>query len=417
MKKTAEDILSRIDAALRVPLPERIGVAVSGGSDSVALLHLLHQSLSPKGVELSVVTVDHGLRAAAADEARQVADLADGLGLSHDIIVWQEGPTQGNLQDQARQARYDLMADWARARGIEWLALGHTADDQAETVLMRLMRASGVDGLSAMSEVRDRNGVTLWRPLLSVRRQELRSYLDDMGLKWIEDPSNEDVRFERVRVRRALETLQDLGLTAEALSIVAENMAQARQALDHYAKLAAKNLAELRAGAVSIDAAGFAALPDEIAYRLLLGAIKWVTCAGYPPRRAPMLAAITGLREGRGATLGGVRLFYQRGRIWICREGRAVAGCQVALEEVWDGRWRILVKETKDCSIRALGEDGLRQCPDWRESGLPAPVLAVTPALWRGPALLAAPLLRRANECEAELIRGEEEFHASFLSH
>jgi tRNA(Ile)-lysidine synthase len=417
LTRSPDDILKRLDAELPTPLPKRIGVAVSGGSDSVALLHLLHQRLSQNRVEICVVTVDHGLRAASAAEARQVTDLAKGLGLSHDILLWQEGPGGGSLQDAARQARYALMADWARANDIAWLALGHTADDQAETVLMRLMRASGVDGLSAMSAQRDFNGVTLWRPLLWVRRADLRAYLSSAGVTWIEDPSNEDVRFERVRVRQTLAQLQDLGLTVDALTTVAANMAQARQALDHTTQAAAVDLAEVRAGAIAIDRVGFAALPDEIAYRLLVAAIKWTTSKGYPPRRAPMLAAIAGLRKGVGSTLGGVRLLCHQGRIWICRESRAVADCHAAPDGIWDGRWRILCKETRDCEVRALGEDGLRHCTDWRATGLPAPVLVVTPALWKGAELIAAPLAGHADGCRAELVRGEEEFHASFLSH
>ncbi len=417
MTKSTVDILNRLEAELPSPLPKRIGVAVSGGSDSVALLHLLHQRLSPEGVEICVVTVDHGLRAASASEARQVADLAQGLGLPHDILKWEEGPNGGNLQDQARQARYALMADWACERGIAWLALGHTADDQAETVLMRLMRASGVDGLSAMSSVRNVDGVTLWRPLLSVRRAELRDFLRSIGGTWIEDPSNEDQRFERVRVRRALDQLQDLGLTTEALTTVASNMAQARQALEYTTKVAAADLAEVRAGAIAIDRAGFAALPDDIAYRLVLAGIKWTADANYPPRRAPMLAALSALREGRGTTLGGARLLCQRGCIWICREARAIAQTRTAPGAIWDRRWRILFKESKDCDVRALGKDGLRLCPDWRQTGLPAPVLEVTPALWSGSELIAAPVAGHANGCEAELVLGKEEFHASFLSH
>lgn len=411
------DILNRLEAELPEPLPKRIGVAVSGGSDSVALIHLLHQRLLSEGTEIHVVTVDHGLRAASAAEARQVADLAKSLGLSHDVLPWEEGPNGGNLQDQARQARYAMMADWAQAKGIKWLALGHTADDQAETVLMRLMRASGVDGLSAMSATRVFNGVTLWRPLLSVRRSELRAYLSNAGVDWIDDPSNEDARFERVRVRQALAQLQDLGLTVGALTTVAGNMARARQALDSAAEKAALDLTDIGAGAIVIDRAGFSALPDEIAYRLLLAAIKWTADANYPPRRTPMLAAVAGLREGRGCTLAGARMFCQRGLIWVCREARAIAEGGASPGAVWDGRWRILFKKSNDCEVRPLGEEGLRHCPDWRETALPRPVLAVTPALWKGAELIAAPLAGRANGCDAELVRGKEEFHASFLSH
>ncbi|MDE4173306.1 tRNA lysidine(34) synthetase TilS [Phaeobacter sp. PT47_59] len=417
MTQDTADILVHLRAGLPASLPERVGVAVSGGSDSVALLHLLHRCLHPQGVEISAVTVDHGLRPASAAEAQQVAGLARDLGVSHDILHWHEGPSGGNLQDQARQARYALMADWAAGKGISRLALGHTADDQAETLLMRLKRASGVSGLSAMSVTRRMGAVTLWRPLLELRRAELRQYLLDQGVSWIEDPSNQDPRFDRVRMRAALPLLEDLGLGVEALVTVAQNMAQARQALDHYADRAARDLARVRAGAISLDGAGFAALPDEIAYRLLSAAIIWVAGAQYPPRRAPMMAALAAARSGRGRTLSGARILCRKGQVWICREAQALRDKTCGADRVWDSRWRLFAENAEACQIRALGPEGLRHCPDWRDLDLPGPVLEVTPALWCGDELCAAPLAGSKQGCRAELIRGEEEFHASFLSH
>lgn len=417
MTEPASDILTGVRAALPAPLPDRLGVAVSGGSDSVALLQVLARLLGPDGIQIRVVTVDHGLRAGSATEARQVADLAADLGLSHDILRWEEGPGPGNLQDQARTARYALMADWARAHDIPMLALGHTADDQAETVLMRLSRAAGVNGLSGMAVLRQHGDLTLWRPLLGLRRADLRQYLRAQGLGWADDPSNEDRRFERVRLRSALPALEDMGLSVTHLATIAQNMQQARQALDHYAQRAARDLAELCAGAIALEADGFADLPDETAYRLLMAAVNWVGGARYPARRGAMLAALSDLRSGRGTTLAGTRLLCRRGRIWICREAQAVRQEIAAPDGVWDRRWKFYADKSGDCQVRALGAEGLHLCPDWRDTGLPGPVLEVTPALWRGGDLIAAPIAGQANGCRAELLAGTEEFHTSFLSH
>ena len=417
MTQDAADIIAGVRAQIPHPLPERLGVAVSGGSDSVALLHILHRALTPEGVQLYAVTVDHGLRAASAAEAEDVAALATGLGLSHDILHWAEGPGAGNLQDQARQARYGLLRDWARRKGIAALALGHTADDQAETVLMRLTRASGVDGLSAMSAVRQLEDLTLLRPLLSLRRADLRDYLRAEGVPWVDDPSNEDRRFDRVRLRQALPMLEELGLSVEALSLVAKNMQQARQTLDHYALSAAQEGFSFQAGAVAVERAYFAGLPDEIAHRLLRAALQWVSGGTYPPRRAPMMAALETARTGGSATLAGGRILCRRGRVWICREAQALRGQIAEIGQVWDGKWEISCLKSDGCKVRALGAEGLQLCPDWRETGLPGPVLEVTPALWRGADLIAAPLVRPAPGCTAELTCSEEEFFASFLSH
>ncbi|MGB7244318.1 MAG: tRNA lysidine(34) synthetase TilS, partial [Sulfitobacter sp.] len=145
--------------------PRHLGVAVSGGGDSVALLCLLQQFCAAQDIRLFAVTVDHGLRAEAAAEARTVAGLCATLDVPHDILQWTDWNGVGNLQSRARDARYRLMSDWARNREISMIALGHTADDQAETFLLRLARRAGVDGLSAMANRVEHHGMIFCRPL------------------------------------------------------------------------------------------------------------------------------------------------------------------------------------------------------------------------------------------------------------
>ena len=181
--------------------PGKIGVAVSGGSDSLALLFLLHEWAQ---VPIAAATVNHGLREEAQSEVELVAGVCDDLGIPHRALKWQGWDGKGNLQDQARQNRYSLLADWARGERCETVALGHTMDDQAETFLMRLARSSGIDGLSGMDGRIWRNDQRFDRPLLSVRRAELQDYLTQRGVDWVDDPSNEDERFDRVKARKAL---------------------------------------------------------------------------------------------------------------------------------------------------------------------------------------------------------------------
>ncbi|KIC21997.1 tRNA(Ile)-lysidine synthetase [Leisingera sp. ANG-Vp] len=382
----------------------------------MALLHLLHECFGGD-VQLQAATVDHGLRPEAAEEARSAAAAAAALGISHEVLRWEIGPREGNLQNQAREARYDLLAGWARRHGIPVLALGHTADDQAETVLMRMARASGVTGLSGMAERRTHDGVTLLRPLLDVTRAELRQFLQSRGVGWSEDPSNEDTRFERVRVRRALAELAPLGLTPEVFAKVASNMTKAREALDWYAFLAARDQAHVQAGAVVLCQRKFRTLPSEIGHRLLVRAFQWISGTQYPPRRVPMEKAVLAARTGGSVTLAGCRLLTTTKQIWVCREYNAVC-CEMALPgQVWDDRWKFFGGDAKGCEVRALGRQGLLACPDWREAGVPGPVLEATPALWRGTELLAAPAAGLANGWSAETVGTEEEFFASLLSH
>jgi tRNA(Ile)-lysidine synthase len=181
--------------------PARVGVALSGGGDSTALLALAAGWAAAAGVALAAATVDHGLRPGARAEAAAAGEMARGLGVAHDILAWQGWTGRGNLQDAARRARRALLADWARARGIDAVLLGHTADDQAETVLMRLARGSGVDGLSGMAALRRADGITWARPLLGTRRALVAGLAAGRGHGLAEDPSNADPRFFRVRAR------------------------------------------------------------------------------------------------------------------------------------------------------------------------------------------------------------------------
>lgn len=413
-----EEMISTLRQHFSAAPPARIGIAVSGGGDSVALMHLLKDCFGDDPVELMVATVDHGLRRESRQEAETVAQMAQGLGLRHEILTWEQGPrATGNLQDQARRARYDLLVSWARRNGIPVLALGHTADDQAETVIMRLMRASGVTGLAGIPQRRTEDGVSLLRPLLGLRRAALRDYLRAANLDWIEDPSNEDDSFDRIKIRKALTVLEELGLTVPALATVAQNMGKAQKALGWYTFLSARDIVRVEAGAVVFELRKFRTLPDEISHRLMQQALLWVSGGQYPPRRQPMIEAVAIAQRGGSTTLAGCRILSLRDRVWICREATKVQQERCEPGEIWDQRWRVFGGKLEACEVRPVGEDGLKLCPDWRSTGYPAPVLEVTPALWRDGVLLAAPLAGLANGCSAEPINSAEEFFASLLSH
>ena len=417
LSQADDDLVAAVRAQFHAAPPARLGIAISGGGDSTALLHLLARCFDPAEVEMFAATVDHGLRPEAADEARQAGLLARSLGISHDILKWQGWDGAGNLQDQARRARYSLLADWAKSKSIAVVALGHTADDQAETVLMRLARASGVTGLAAMPVRRTTHGITVFRPLLGITRVDLRTYLTQHDIAWIDDPSNDNIRFDRIKARRAIEALEPLGLTATVLADVAKNMAQAREALDWYSFLAGRDVVTIIGGDVVLDLNKFRALPDEIARRLFSRALVWISSADYPPRRAALAGALKAVNLDTPATLCGCRVLRQGRRVWICREFNAVRDTQTSCDQIWDGRWHLYGGDVQGCDVRPLGQRGLRMVPDWREIGLPGAALPATPAVWRGDELVAAPLAGMANGWTAKLVGGSEEFFASLLSH
>ncbi|KAE9627349.1 tRNA lysidine(34) synthetase TilS [Parasedimentitalea maritima] len=411
------NLLSEVRGHFMTPLPRRLGVALSGGGDSMALLHILMQCFQGQDVEILAATVDHGLRADSAQEAQQVSEMAAKLGVDHEVLQWQGWQGDGNLQDQARQARYQLLEAWASRNEIRVLVLGHTADDQAETVLMRLARSAGVDGLSAIPVRRQLENVTLLRPLLAVTRAQLRDYLTALDQTWIEDPSNHDQRFERVRIRQAMGVLEPLGLSTVALSTVAENMTTAREALEHYSFIAARDVAQIVSGAVVLDQSKLGDLPDEILHRVLTRALQWVSGATYPLRRRAMGEALEAVRSGGSLTLGGCRILGRAGRVWICRELNAVREEAVQPGQLWDNRWLLSGGDPSGIEVRSLGKAGLLLCPNWRQLGCPGVVLEATPALWNAQELVAAPLAAMGNKWTAKTAKSGEEFYASLLSH
>jgi len=380
--------------------PARIGVAVSGGGDSMALMVLLADAAAGRGATLRAVTVDHGLRDGSAAEAALAAATATGLGIAHDTRYWRDGDAagwdgRGNLQARARAARLAALRDWAAAHGLTHVCLGHSMDDQAETVLMRLARGSGVDGLAGMAEARrDSSGGPVWlRPLLTQRRAALRDVLRARGVDWAEDPTNADTRFDRVRARAALAEPVLAGLDVPTLAATAARMAAASAVLWHAAHAAALALATVEHGAIGLDYAGFAALPDDTRWRLLAAAVRQVGGQPYRPRLDALVRAETETLSGRPATLAGCMLSAAQGRVWIDREPAALAGQRAPAPGPWDGRWQVDGPVGRRLTLAAVGPTGLAQCQGWRAAGLRRRALLTAPGVWDGPRLVAAPTL------------------------
>lgn len=384
--------------------PERIAVAVSGGGDSMALLHIVARIQIPRGASVHAVTVDHRLRPEAAEEARFVARFCETLGVAHDTLVWEHGAIAGNLQDQARRARYSLIGEWARTKGVAHVLLGHTADDQAETFLMGLAREAGIDGLSGMRRTWEQGGILWMRPCLATPRGALRAYLNREDIGWIEDPSNEDPRFQRVRARRALAALAPLGVSAEGLARVASNLALARADLVELAHRASREIARTEAGAVILDRAKWMRAGNDTRRRILVAALRWVSSAEYAPRAEQIARLEEAIRQGRHTTLAGCRVRATDDAVQVSREAKAVAGLESPTDAIWDGRWRLTGPHDPALRVRALGADGLGQCAGWRAKGLSRAVLAVTPSVWRGNTLVAAPVAGTDTAWRAEIV-------------
>ncbi len=367
------------------------------------------------GLQVNAVTVDHGLRPEAAAEAAQVGRVCARLGVPHEVLHW-HWDGRGNLQGAARLGRRAVMSAWARDAGLGAVALAHTRDDVAETFLMRLARGAGVDGLAAMATRWDEGAVTWLRPLLAVSREELRDYLRGIGATWVEDPSNDNDRFDRVRVRKALAGLQGLGLTTARLAEVAGHLAQAREALERATDAAAVRVLATKDNAVRIDAVALAIESAEVQRRLLLRVITFVAPAEYGPRGAALQALLVRVLAGKPAMLAGCRFVGGVSGVWAFRESKTAAGLTAEPSQPWDGKWRIEGPMPDGVEVRILGA-GIVQCPDWRATGLPRAAVMVGPALWLQERLIAAPLAGFGQGYSAKPLFGATALHHSVISH
>ncbi|QRM28868.1 tRNA lysidine(34) synthetase TilS [Microvirga sp. VF16] len=253
-----------------------IVAAVSGGPDSMALMHLIARwcAAGPRPPVL-VATIDHGLRPEAAEEAAFVASEAAALGLPHRILAWTGDKPRTGIQKAARAARYRLLVEYAREAGASHLITAHTLDDQAETVMMRLARGSGLSGLAGMRRETDRDGIVHARPLLDRPKSSLLTLCQGQGWRFVTDPSNANEVYARVRWRRLMPLLAAEGLDAGRLVRFAERAAQADEALDLKAREALDRAGPVfEDGILSFQGSILASEPFEIAVRVLERALS-----------------------------------------------------------------------------------------------------------------------------------------------
>lgn len=291
------ELVARFAEALARLWPEdgRLGLAVSGGPDSLALLVLAEATIPGR---FEVATVDHGLRPASAGECAMVARICAERGIPCSILA--VTLAAGNVQSEARKARYAALAAWAEQRVLSAVATAHHADDQAETLLMRLNRGSGLSGLTGVREARFMPGsaVAVIRPLLAFRRHELGELVTSAGLEPVQDPSNADERFDRVRIRRALAEAD--WLDPIALSRSACLLGEALQAIEAAAETEWSNgVTEQGVGFAYAPSAGSAYVEIEVVAAIL-------TRMGGSARRSEVARLVERLKGGRAGNLAGV---------------------------------------------------------------------------------------------------------------
>ncbi|NTH13219.1 tRNA lysidine(34) synthetase TilS [Agrobacterium rhizogenes] len=366
--------------------PAHILVAISGGSDSTGLLAALAEhlkSLPNSDVTLSAATIDHGLRAEAAEEAREVAAFCASLGIAHVARRWEGEKPKSGIMAAAREARYGLLAEISAEISANVIVTAHTIDDQRETLAMRTARLNeGEAGAgTGISEAMlfDRR-IWIARPFLACRRADIRAYLNGRGMSWLNDPSNEDVRYERIRTRKSLLQEPALFPAPDAAAARAALSADAAAWLGEHVAVHAGVLCAISRKALSAD-------EGVIAYALSYLAAVFGG-EPYGPGRERMRRILDFIGEGRPGrrTAGGVVFDLRRDGLYLMRESRDIRPLVLAAgaDGIWDGRFQIGNHGAAAICVEATGTTGAMEFPEGLPKGAVQRAGAVLPKVVAG---------------------------------
>ena len=295
----------------------KIAVAVSGGVDSVALLHWMAEFC---GKDIVCLHVNHGLRDAAETETQYVRDLCAGLNVPCQVFYWDGEKPETGIEDAARIARYKMMTDFCHEHNIDFIATAHQADDQIETFLMNLARGSGVYGLAAMRGEGLMFGIKIIRPLLGVFRRELREYCDSRNIKYFSDEMNDDPHYTRVRIRQNRHILQDeLGISDERILTAIQNLGRVRG--ERELNLGRLVRRVVRGNRAMFDETFLFDLGDDIRLKFIGTIIRRIGGDRYLPRLDSLVRAIQMLRADCKFTLGHCTVRRLHGQILVVPEG------------------------------------------------------------------------------------------------
>ena len=401
-----------------------IGLAVSGGSDSMALFYLSLFWAQKTGNEMKVASVDHGLREGSEAEIEFVKDrvgknLVSHFSLKPEIDI---SNLKGNTQDNARRVRYKLLTEWAEKEEIDCVLLGHTLDDQEENLILRFFRGSGVDGLASIEKKKIHNNILWFRPLLSYRKDFLQTFLKKIGKDWVEDPSNVDDKYERVKIRNLLHNLKEDGLIKKRFVQTADHMKRASKVLVAVAINEAKSMIEITdLGETKIETSQYIKALEDTRLRILSGVISWYSGNFYKPRFIQLDNLQKLLIEKsniRGVSLGGIIIKQSGDFISINRElslikNKEDINCKSIL---WDNRWSINFGETFNQNIKIvpLGSLNYKKKELFDLESLSKNTLDTLPAIVANNKLLFTPFSKMKCDIEIKLLRSDKYLYKNF---
>ncbi len=408
------------------PSPE-VAVGFSGGGDSTALLLLAARWTRRRGGKIFALTVDHGLRPDSSSEAKLVQRRVKALGISGSILRWEGPKPVSGIQNVARQMRYELMTRWCRRMGILHLLLGHHQEDQAETLLHRLGRQTGADGLAGMSRLRETNHLRLLRPCLGISKTRLQAVTKSYKLDWVDDPSNQNLAYARARLRKLLPSLEAEKISSAALAGTANRLASVRKTLEYQtAKILAATSELSSFGYARIRFEALTDLEPEIAHRVLDRVLGAIGGHFYPIRYQLLVNLLESIRHTKLAvsrTLAGCIILHQNGDILVvreagrCEERKISAGSWVD----WDGRYRVRINspqisKKQNFFIRPLGNNlthtTMRKNKKNALIGVNPAVRRALPSIWDHRGIVCVPHLDygRTKSNPASVVSAQIEF-------
>lgn len=323
----------------------RVAIAVSGGIDSMCLAYLAQKYYRELNISVYGLIVDHGLRKESSQEAQWVKAFLQSKGIEAHVLTWQGSKPKSNIHHSAREARYDLLLNFCQANQIPYLLTAHNLNDQAETVMLRIFRGSGIDGISAIPQEIKRDGITIFRPLLPFSRGDIENIVNDSGWEHVNDPSNSDMRYARTQVRDILNQLPEKNIWLARLSLLAENATRVRKFLERETEQALQASVEFNKwGFATVNPDKLLSYDEEIILRVLSAILKKISGNLYPPRFKSLKRLLQAIIKNDGSltTLWGCLIKKKNGSIIFMREQAAIEPTEVINGEiVWDNRFKI----------------------------------------------------------------------------
>ena len=366
---------------------DKVAVAVSGGADSLALTFLLSQFSKKYKLSLIALTIDHQLRKESQDESNYVRTLLHTNGIIHKILKWNGDKPVTKIQETARIKRYNLLENWCLNNDCKYLFLGHHLDDQIETFLLRLRKKSGILGLAGMRTVTKKQRCTIIRPFLKTSKSYLVNTLSYLKINHINDPSNENKKYERVFWRNSALNKQEIYKNIQCIYNV-------RKYTEQWVNKYLYNNAYLNAlGFLTIDQESFLCLPFAFQEIILSYILRGIGVTKYPSRRSSLVNVINQMKEFKVITIGGLQIISQKKKYLFIREYRKInnsinLNLMQNKQCIWDSRFIINNCHRKAGIVKSLGKNGWEQLiihyPQLSKIGLYKPALWSTPAVWVG---------------------------------